>query len=176
MRIGVARLLIDAPDLLLLDEPTNNLDGEGRVAIAALIAGWRGGVLVASHDRALLEGMDRIVELRRRSARGYSAVAGPGTGRARCAGRGRRAELERADQASRAADRAVQRQREEGAARQADAPSPPGVPNRRYCSARRPNGRRIVQGAIKRLADRLRDEARRAARPRPACRWRSSRR
>ncbi|MCW1428896.1 ATP-binding cassette domain-containing protein [Novosphingobium sp. JCM 18896] len=62
-RIGVARLLIDPPDLLLLDEPTNNLDAEGRAAIAELLAGWRGGAIVASHDRALLEHMDRIVAL-----------------------------------------------------------------------------------------------------------------
>ena len=62
-RIGIARLAIECPDLLLLDEPTNNLDREGRAAIERLLAGWRGGVLVASHDRTLLEGMDRIVEL-----------------------------------------------------------------------------------------------------------------
>jgi ATPase subunit of ABC transporter with duplicated ATPase domains len=62
-RAGIARLLIEAPDLLLIDEPTNNLDAEGRAAVAALIGAWRGGVLVASHDRALLETMDRIVEL-----------------------------------------------------------------------------------------------------------------
>ncbi|MBC7047281.1 ABC-F family ATP-binding cassette domain-containing protein, partial [Salmonella enterica subsp. enterica serovar Heidelberg] len=53
-RIGIARLLIEAPDLLLLDEPTNNLDADGRVAIGRLVQNWRGGVLVASHDRALL--------------------------------------------------------------------------------------------------------------------------
>ena len=62
-RVGIARLRLDAPDLLLLDEPTNNLDAAGRAAVAALVEGWRGGVLVASHDRALLEHMDRIVEL-----------------------------------------------------------------------------------------------------------------
>ncbi|WP_035641482.1 ATP-binding cassette domain-containing protein, partial [Bradyrhizobium sp. ORS 375] len=62
-RVGIARLLIEAPDLLLLDEPTNNLDAEGRAAIGRLVQNWRGGVLVASHDRALLERMDRIVEL-----------------------------------------------------------------------------------------------------------------
>ncbi|MBV1689412.1 ATP-binding cassette domain-containing protein [Novosphingobium sp. G106] len=62
-RIGIARLLIDPPDLLLLDEPTNNLDAEGRAAIAELLAGWRGAAIVASHDRELLEGMDRIVSL-----------------------------------------------------------------------------------------------------------------
>ncbi|WP_267347167.1 ABC-F family ATP-binding cassette domain-containing protein [Sphingomonas sp. GM_Shp_2] len=63
-RIGIARLMIERPDLLLLDEPTNNLDHAGRVVIERLVARWHGGVLVASHDRALLEAMDRIVELR----------------------------------------------------------------------------------------------------------------
>ena len=62
-RLSVARALIDAPDLLLLDEPTNNLDRAGRALIAELIAGWSGGVVVVSHDRELLEGMERILEL-----------------------------------------------------------------------------------------------------------------
>ncbi|MCZ8135666.1 MAG: ATP-binding cassette domain-containing protein [Porphyrobacter sp.] len=62
-RVGIARLLLEAPDVLLLDEPTNNLDAAGRAAIAALVRDWTGGVLVASHDRELLEAMDRIVEL-----------------------------------------------------------------------------------------------------------------
>ena len=62
-RLGIAALLLAAPDLLLLDEPTNNLDADGRRAVAELLAHWPGGALVASHDRALLEGMDRIVQL-----------------------------------------------------------------------------------------------------------------
>lgn len=62
-RVGIARLLIEIPDLLLLDEPTNNLDADGRAAIHMLLRNWRGGALVASHDRELLETMDRIVEL-----------------------------------------------------------------------------------------------------------------
>ena len=62
-RVALARLLIEAPDLLLLDEPTNNLDADGREAVAQLLERWQGGVLVASHDRALLERVDRIVEL-----------------------------------------------------------------------------------------------------------------
>ncbi len=62
-RLGLAALLLDAPDVLLLDEPTNNLDRAGRSAIHALLARWPGGALVVSHDRALLETMDRIVEL-----------------------------------------------------------------------------------------------------------------
>lgn len=62
-RLAMTRLLLDAPDVLLLDEPTNNLDEAGRGAVRDLLARWAGGVLVASHDRALLEGMDRIVHL-----------------------------------------------------------------------------------------------------------------
>src|SRR3569833_2485769 len=62
-RIGIARLLLDKPDLLLLDEPTNNLDAAGRSAILSLIQSWRGGVLVASHDRALLETKEHNNEL-----------------------------------------------------------------------------------------------------------------
>ena len=63
VRLGLAAMLLEQPDLLLLDEPTNNLDEEGRAAVAGLLARWPGGALVASHDRALLEGMDRIVQL-----------------------------------------------------------------------------------------------------------------
>ena len=62
-RIGLARLLMEEPNLILLDEPTNNLDADGRAAVQHLIASWPGGLLIASHDRALLERMDRIVEL-----------------------------------------------------------------------------------------------------------------
>lgn len=63
MRLAIARLLIEAPDLLLLDEPTNDLDRAGRAMVAKLVAEWRGGVLIASHDRDLLEQVGHIVEL-----------------------------------------------------------------------------------------------------------------
>jgi ATPase subunit of ABC transporter with duplicated ATPase domains len=62
-RAGLAALVFDAPDVLLLDEPTNNLDRAGRDAVAALLENWTGGAVVVSHDRALLERMDAIVEL-----------------------------------------------------------------------------------------------------------------
>lgn len=62
-RAGLAALIFADPDFLLLDEPTNNLDREGRVAVLDLISGWRGGAIVVSHDRELLETMDAIVEL-----------------------------------------------------------------------------------------------------------------
>ncbi|MGO4619209.1 ABC-F family ATP-binding cassette domain-containing protein [Ensifer sp. 2YAB10] len=62
-RVKLAALLFKEPDFIVLDEPTNNLDREGRAAVAALMAGWRGGAIVVSHDRELLETMDAIVEL-----------------------------------------------------------------------------------------------------------------
>ncbi|RZJ90866.1 MAG: ABC-F family ATP-binding cassette domain-containing protein, partial [Brevundimonas sp.] len=62
-RLRLARLMTEAPDLLVLDEPTNHLDAEARDLVVAVLGRWKGGVLVASHDRALLNRMDRIVEL-----------------------------------------------------------------------------------------------------------------
>ncbi|MGY8709203.1 ABC-F family ATP-binding cassette domain-containing protein [Bradyrhizobium sp. 18BD] len=62
-RVRLAALLFTEPDFLLLDEPTNNLDRDGRQAVIDLLAAWRGGAIVVSHDRALLETMDAIVDL-----------------------------------------------------------------------------------------------------------------
>ncbi|MBF9195850.1 ABC-F family ATP-binding cassette domain-containing protein [Microvirga terrestris] len=62
-RARLAALVFAEPDFLLLDEPTNNLDREGRAAVIDLLGRWRGGAVVVSHDRELLETMDAIVEL-----------------------------------------------------------------------------------------------------------------
>ncbi|GAB3286873.1 ABC-F family ATP-binding cassette domain-containing protein [Parahaliea aestuarii] len=62
-RLALAALLFGEPQFLLLDEPTNDLDSEGRAAVLDLLANWRGGALVVSHDRNLLGQMDCIVEL-----------------------------------------------------------------------------------------------------------------
>lgn len=62
-RAALAGAIFAAPDFLLLDEPTNNLDRDGRAAVRGLLRGWRGGAIVVSHDRELLEEMDAIVEL-----------------------------------------------------------------------------------------------------------------
>jgi ATPase subunit of ABC transporter with duplicated ATPase domains len=63
VQLGLARLLLDGCDVLLLDEPTNNLDRTARARVHDLVDGWRGSLLVVSHDRELLERVDRIVEL-----------------------------------------------------------------------------------------------------------------
>ncbi len=70
-RAGLAALVFREPDFLLLDEPTNNLDREGRDAVHALLRGWRKGAIVVSHDRALLDAMDVIVELTSLGAKTY---------------------------------------------------------------------------------------------------------
>ena len=63
-RLTLARLLLSDPDVLVLDEPTNHLDTDGAAWLGEYLAGFRGGVLVVSHDRALLDrAVNRIVEL-----------------------------------------------------------------------------------------------------------------
>ncbi|WP_067962638.1 ABC-F family ATP-binding cassette domain-containing protein [Nocardiopsis trehalosi] len=63
--LRLAALLLERPDVLLLDEPTNNLDVYARRRLYDAVDGWRSGTLVVvSHDRELLERVDRIAELR----------------------------------------------------------------------------------------------------------------
>jgi len=54
-RLALAALLLAGPDLLLLDEPTNHLDVDALRWLEEFIAGFRGAVLVVSHDRAFLD-------------------------------------------------------------------------------------------------------------------------
>ncbi|MCF3931853.1 ATP-binding cassette domain-containing protein [Acuticoccus sp. M5D2P5] len=70
-RAGLAALVFAEPDILLLDEPTNNLDADGRRAVSEILGGWRRAAIVVSHDRALLDEMDTIVELSGLSAARY---------------------------------------------------------------------------------------------------------
>lgn len=54
---------LSGADYLLLDEPTNHLDMAGREWLRQQLARWRGGALIASHDRELLGKLPRILEL-----------------------------------------------------------------------------------------------------------------
>ncbi|WP_406156794.1 ATP-binding cassette domain-containing protein [Streptomyces sp. NBC_01005] len=70
--LRLAALLLERPDVLLLDEPTNNLDVFARRRLYEAVDSWRSGVLVVvSHDRELLERVDRIAELRTGSVNWY---------------------------------------------------------------------------------------------------------
>jgi len=63
-RVGLAALLLRNPDLLLLDEPTNHLDFDALEWLEDYLAGWRGGLLIVSHDRRFLDKSVRaIVEI-----------------------------------------------------------------------------------------------------------------
>ena len=86
VRLGLARLLLRRPDVLLLDEPTNNLDAAARARLYDVLGSWPRTLLVVSHDRELLERVDRIGDLRDGAVRwyggGFSAYADQVRGRA----------------------------------------------------------------------------------------------
>lgn len=69
--LGLAAQLLRNPDVLLLDEPTNNLDEHGRRHLYRMLDEYTGCVVVASHDRELLDRMDRIAELGVAGIRSY---------------------------------------------------------------------------------------------------------
>ncbi len=71
MRAALCGALLGEADFLLLDEPTNHLDSAGRAWLYHQLDQWRGGVLIASHDRQLLARMERIVELTPGALRSY---------------------------------------------------------------------------------------------------------
>jgi ATPase subunit of ABC transporter with duplicated ATPase domains len=72
--LGLVAQLLKRPDVLLLDEPTNNLDRGGRERLTAVVRGFAGCVLVVSHDRELLDEMDRIAALNRGEIRWYGGT------------------------------------------------------------------------------------------------------
>ncbi|MEV4244080.1 ribosomal protection-like ABC-F family protein [Streptosporangium canum] len=69
--LGLAAQLLKRPDVLLLDEPTNNLDLDARQKLYDVLGDWNGCLLLVSHDRALLDRMDRIAELDQGEIRSY---------------------------------------------------------------------------------------------------------
>jgi ATP-binding cassette, subfamily F, member 3 len=86
-RLALALITRDAPHLLILDEPTNHLDVDSREALVQALNGYDGAVIIASHDRHMIElTADRLVLVENGGAREYSGsiddyinlVLGPG--------------------------------------------------------------------------------------------------
>ncbi len=74
-RVGLAALLLRAPDLFLLDEPTNHLDFAALEWLEEYLQGYQGGLLVVSHDRLFLNRtVNTIVEIveHSREAKAYT--------------------------------------------------------------------------------------------------------
>lgn len=64
MRVELAKILLQSPDVLLLDEPTNHLDIESIQWLEEFLANYRGAVLLISHDRAFLNNVtNRTIEI-----------------------------------------------------------------------------------------------------------------
>ena len=71
-RVALAQALVAAPEVLLLDEPTNHLDLDAIEWLQGLLAGFRGALVLVSHDRAFIDAVaTRIVELDRGQLRSY---------------------------------------------------------------------------------------------------------
>ena len=61
MRVYLARLLIQEPDLLLLDEPTNHFDLPSLEWLEQYLAGFSGSIVLVSHDRYFIDRLAREV-------------------------------------------------------------------------------------------------------------------
>ncbi|MGY4831320.1 ATP-binding cassette domain-containing protein [Sphaerotilaceae bacterium SBD11-9] len=71
-RVALAQALVAVPDVLLLDEPTNHLDLDSIAWLEDLLRGFKGSVMLITHDRAFLDGVStRILELDRGIIRSY---------------------------------------------------------------------------------------------------------
>ncbi len=63
-RVNLARVMLEKTDILFLDEPTNHLDIEAIEWLGEYLAGYKGTILMISHDRYFLDQVvDRIIEI-----------------------------------------------------------------------------------------------------------------
>ena len=73
MRVLLAKMILQNPDILLLDEPTNHLDLPSIEWIERYLSNYPGTVIIVSHDRYFLDRMvDKIVEISQQTLNHYS--------------------------------------------------------------------------------------------------------
>ncbi len=73
MRVMLAKILLQAPDILLLDEPTNHLDLPSIKWLETYLQAFEGAIVIVSHDRWFLDKVvNRIVESRKGKLISYS--------------------------------------------------------------------------------------------------------
>ena len=72
MRVCLARLIVERPDILLLDEPTNHLDIDAVEWLEGFLQSYGGAVFVISHDRYFIDRIsNRVIELQDSKIREY---------------------------------------------------------------------------------------------------------
>jgi ATPase subunit of ABC transporter with duplicated ATPase domains len=119
--VGLAAQLLRRPDVLLLDEPTNNLDVEARRRLYAALEDFGGTLLVVSHDRALLDRVDRIAELYRGEIVFHGGTFTEYEAAVEATRRSAEADIRNADQLLKREKRQMQRARERAAKRSSTA-------------------------------------------------------
>jgi ATP-binding cassette subfamily F protein 3 len=73
MRVLLAKMILQAPDVLLLDEPTNHLDLPSIEWLEKYLVNYKGSVVIVSHDKFFLNRMvNKIVELYQRQLHIYT--------------------------------------------------------------------------------------------------------
>ncbi len=73
MRVLLAKMILQKPDLLLLDEPTNHLDLPSIEWLEKYLKNYQGSVVIVSHDKFFLDRMvDKIVELYQQNLHFYN--------------------------------------------------------------------------------------------------------